>query len=166
MLALIKAEVLLFYFTTFSQEVSAQNCHQYVCIGDICKCESSTQLQMVTWIIPVIGLIGGVIGCCVFVRVLIWCCRACKGGEETRLPEEPRRDVPRPPPVNQTVPSAPSLNQFMEPPPYTEVGWKLPLYPTPMEEPPAYDNIAMEGLPPLDVSRPPGFMPEDRTSRT
>ncbi|XP_053117323.1 uncharacterized protein LOC128329734 [Hemicordylus capensis] len=96
--------------------------------------------------------VGFLAGICSF------CYRCCKDAGES-LPEEPRRDLPIPPPAFvPPAPSAPSPEPFTDPPPYSEVAWKP--YPAPVGQPPAYDNIAMDGISSLDFFRPPALVPK------
>nr|XP_016850185.1 PREDICTED: transmembrane protein 92 [Anolis carolinensis] len=112
------------------------------------------------WIPPVIISLAIVIACSCFLTICTSCCTSCRTREETSPTEEPtvRVSIP-PPPFSPFMPSAPPVNQSVEPPPYTEVAWKPYIYPPPTGQPPAYDNIAID--PPLDDCRPPTSAPKD-----
>ncbi|XP_061445336.1 uncharacterized protein LOC133366339 [Rhineura floridana] len=110
------------------------------------------------WSIPVIFFCVLTIGCACFTMLCKWCCKACREEDVVNNPQEPIRGPPIPPPA--FAPPTPSANQFRDPPPYNEVAWKPYLYPPPVGQPPAYDNIAMVDLSFVDISQPPASVPK------
>ncbi|KAH0626739.1 hypothetical protein JD844_001882 [Phrynosoma platyrhinos] len=172
--------LLICLFTAYQEVLSFGDCDYIECVNNVCTCKSSKpSFDLPDWTTswidvmsdfsllltrPVFVIFGLVLGCGCFLTLCIGCCKFCKEREVTRDTEEPTARVSTPPPPFVIpVPSAPPGNQFVEPPAYEEVSWKPYYYPPPTDQPPAYDNIAMEVLPPPDASQPLGSVPRNNS---
>nr|XP_028559508.1 transmembrane protein 92 [Podarcis muralis] len=148
------ARLLTCLFTVY-REVSTfkgeGDCLDYSCIGSYCTC---IEWAMPGWSIGLVTVIGIGVGVGCLTVLFKCCCAICKDPEETDREEVAIHMPTLPPAFTPPVPTAPPEQESMDPPPYSEVAWKLPCYPTPEGQPPAYDNIA------LHISEPPAYITE------